>query len=85
VSTNGRSLTVTDEERVLAEEGVPAHVLPAFDALEQEGVVGMLGNLEERGDRRQQVGHDLLADGHERAAPRQLLELVKRRDLHDEP
>ena len=37
----------------------------------------MLGNLEEGGDRRQQVGDDLLDDRHERAAARQLHELFE--------
>ena len=42
----------------------------------------MLGNLEKGGDRRQQVRHDLLHHRHERAAPRQLHELVEGRLLH---
>ena len=71
-----------DQERILAEERVAADVLAAFDALEQERVVGVLGDLQERRHRRQQVGDDLLADRHERAAPRQFLELFKRRDFH---
>ena len=71
-----------NEERILAEERIAADVLAAFDALQQERVVGVLGNLQERRDRRQQVGDDLLADGHERAAPGQVLELVKRGDFH---
>ena len=50
-----------DQERILAEERVAADVLAAFDAFEQERVVGVLGDLEERRDRRQQVGDDLLA------------------------
>ena len=97
VSMNGRSLSVTtpraldrglaaaraqDQKRILAEERIPADVLAAFDAFEQERVVGVLGDLEERRHRRQQVGDDLLADRHERAAPRQFLEFFKRRDLH---
>ena len=64
-----------DEERILAEERVARHLLAAFDRLEQERVVGVLGNLEERRHRRQQVGDDLLVDRHERAALRQFLEL----------
>ena len=94
---NGRSLSATDpprsivvrlprraqdQERILAEERIAADVLAALDALEQERVVGVLGDLQERRHRRQQVGDDLLAHGHERAAPRQLLEFVKRRDFH---
>ena len=50
-----------DQKRILAEERVAADVLAAFDALEQKRVVGVLGDLQERRDRRQQVGHDLLA------------------------
>ena len=95
---NGRSLSVVapprsmivlpsrarqDQKRILAEERVAADVLAAFDALEQERVVGVLGNLEKRRHRRQQIGDDLLADRHERAAPRQFLEFLKRRDFHD--
>ena len=57
-------------------------MLAALDALEQEGVVGVLGDLEERRHRRQQVGDDLLADRHERAARGQLDELFERRLLH---
>ena len=57
-------------------------MLAALDALEQERVVGVLGDLQKRRDRRQQVGDDLLADRHERAAPRQFLEFLKRRDFH---
>ncbi len=72
-----------DEKWVLAEERVAADVLPALDAFEQERVVGVLGNLQERRDRRQQVGDDLLAHRHERAARGQFLELVERRELHD--
>ena len=71
-----------DQERVLAEEGIARDLLAAFHALEQERVVGVLGNLEKGGHRRQQVRHDLLHDRHERAAPRQLHELVERRLFH---
>ena len=71
-----------DQERVLAEERVAADVLAAFDALEQERVVRVLGDLQERRHRRQQVGHDLAPHRHERAAPRQLHELVERRLFH---
>ena len=71
-----------DQERILAEERVAADLLAAFDRLEQERVVGVLGDLQERRDRRQQVGDDLLVDRHERAALRQLLEFFERRDLH---
>jgi len=62
------------EERVLAEERIARDLLAAFHALEQERVVGMLGDLQEGRDRRQQIRHDLLDDRHERAAPRQLHE-----------
>jgi len=72
-----------DEEGILAEERVPAHVLAAFDALEQERVVGVLGDLQERGHRGEQVRDDLLADGDERAPARQLLEFFERRQFHD--
>ena len=71
-----------DEERILAEERVAPDVLAALDAFEEEGVVGVLGDLQERGHRRQEIGDDLLAHGDERAAPRQLLEFVKRGDFH---
>ena len=70
------------EEGILAEEAVAGDPLAAFDALEQERVVGVLGDLEEGRRRRQQVGEDLLVDGHERAARRQLRELFERRLLH---
>jgi hypothetical protein len=66
-----------DQERILSQEGVPAHVLASFDAFEEERVVGVLGDLQERRDRRQQIGDDFLAHGHERAAARQLLEFLK--------
>ena len=47
------SLAVTgaqDEERVLAEEGVAGHLLPALHALEEERVIGVFRNAEERKD-----------------------------------
>jgi hypothetical protein len=47
---------------ILAEEAVARDPLAAFDALEQERVVGVLGDLEERRRRRQQVREDLLVD-----------------------
>ena len=71
------------EERVLAEERVARDALAALDALEQERVVGVFGDLEECRDRRQQVGDDLLHDRHERAAARQLHEFFESRLLHD--
>ena len=71
-----------DQERILAEERIAPDVLAAFDALEQEGVIGMLGDLEERRHRRQQVGDQLLAHRHERGALGQVHELFKRRLLH---
>ncbi len=74
-----------DQERVLAEEGVPADVLAALHALEQEGVVGVPGDLQKGRDRRQQVGHDLLADRHERALGRQRLEFLERGRSHASP
>ena len=67
-----------DQERILAEERVAADLLAALDRLEQERVVGVLGDLEERRHRRQQVGDDLLVDRHERAALGQLLEFLER-------
>ena len=57
-------------------------VLAAFDAFQQEGVVGVLGDFQKGRDRRQQVGDDFLADRHEGAAPRQFRELFKRGDFH---
>ena len=42
----------------------------------------LAGDLEKRRHRCQQIGDDLLTDRHERAAARQLLELLKRRNLH---
>ena len=71
-----------NQEGIFAEKRIPADVLAPFDALQQERVVRVLGDLQERGDRREQIGHDLLAHGHERAAPRQLLEFLKRRNFH---
>ena len=66
----------------LPRKRVAADVLAAFDALQQERVVGVLGDLQERRHRRQQVGHDLLVHRHERAALRQLDELFERRLFH---
>ena len=57
-------------------------MLAALDRLEQERIVGVLGDLEKRRDRCEQIGHDLLADRHERSPLRQFLELVEARDLH---
>ena len=71
-----------DQERVLAEERVAADVLAPFHALEQERVVRIFRDLQERRHRRKQVGHDLLADRDERAAPGQFRELLKRGDCH---
>ena len=50
-----------NQERILAEERIAPDVLAAFDALEQERVIGMLGDLQERRHRRQQIGDQLLA------------------------
>ena len=77
-----RVAAAQDHERVLAEERVAADVLAALDALEQERVVGVLRDLQERRHRRQQVRHDLAPHRHERAAPRQLHELLERRCSH---
>ena len=72
-----------NEERVLAEKRVPRDLLSPFDALEEERVVGVLRDLEKRGDRRQQVRHDLANHRHERAAAREVCELVERCLLHE--
>src|SRR5262249_41668043 len=71
-----------DQEWILAKKRIAPDVLAALDALQQERVVGMLGDLEEGRDRRQEIGDDLLADRHERAASREVLELFKRSDFH---
>ena len=42
----------------------------------------MLRHFQERGDRRQHVGDDLLVDRHERSPLRQLLEFFERCDVH---
>ena len=73
-----RPLRAKDEERIFSEEGIARDPLAALDALEQERVVGVLGDLEEGGDRRQQIRDDFLDDRHERAAPCQLHELFER-------
>ena len=70
------------QERILAEERIPRDALAAFDALEEEGVVGVLGDLQERRHRREQVGDDLLDDRHERAAPREIDEFFERGLFH---
>ena len=66
-----------DEERILAQERIPADVLAAFHAFQEKRVVRVLGDFQERRDRREEVGHDLLDHRHERAAPGQLLEFVE--------
>jgi hypothetical protein len=79
-------LAVTSAERqkrIFAEERVPCDLLAAFDAFQQEGVVGVFGDLEERRHRRQQVCHDFLADRHKRPALGKLNELFERRKVHD--
>ena len=70
------------EERVLAEKRIARDLFAAFDRLEQERVVGVLGDLQKRRHRRQQVGHDLADHRHERAAPGQFDELFVGRLLH---
>ena len=77
------SARLEDEERILAEERIAGDALATLDALEQEGVVGVLGDLEERGDRREQVRDDLLHHRHERAAARQIHELFVGCLFHD--
>ena len=42
----------------------------------------MLRDFQERRDRRQHVGDDLLVDRHERSPLRQFLELFERRHVH---
>jgi hypothetical protein len=76
------SLLAEDEERVLAEERVTRHALAAFDALEKERVIGVFGDLQERGHRGEQVGDDFLHHRHERAALGQVDEFVVGRLLH---
>ena len=71
-----------DQKRILAKKRVPAHVFAAFDALEQERVVGVFGDFQERRHRRQQVRDNLLAHGHKGAAAGQLFVFLKRRDFH---
>ena len=70
------------EERILAEEGVPGYVLSPFDTLEEERVIRVLSDFQKRGQRRQQVGPDLLADRHERATRGQLLKRLERGVAH---
>src|SRR4029078_1461382 len=64
------------------EERIARDLLAAFDRLQQERVVGVLGNLQESRDRRQHVGDDFLVDRHERPALRQVLELIETRQMH---
>ena len=71
-----------DEKRILAEKRVAADLLAAFNRLQQKRVVGVLRDLQERRDRRQQIGDDLLVDRDERTPLRQLLEFLERRDVH---
>src|SRR5450759_4673163 len=73
------------EEGVFPQERIAADVLATFHALEEERVVRVLRDLQERGHRREQVGHDLLADRHERALRGQRGEFSERRDLHAAP
>jgi hypothetical protein len=65
------------DKRILSEERVASDVLSTLHAFEQKRVVGVLGNPEERRHRRQQVGHELPDDGHERASLRELDERVE--------
>ena len=73
------------DERILAEERVPADVLAALDALEQERIVGVLGDAQERRHRRQQIGDELLDDRHEGASLRELGECLERCLFHNGP
>ena len=70
-----------DQERILAEKRIAPDVLAALDALEEERVIGMLGHLEERRHRRQQVGHQFLHHRHKRGPLGEVHELFKRRLL----
>ncbi len=70
------------DERILPEEGVPPDVFAAFDALEQERIVGVLRDPQERRHRRQQIGDELLDDRHEGASLRELGKCVERCLLH---
>ena len=72
-----------DEERVLAEERVSRHAFATLDALEQERIVGVFGDLEECRDRREQVSDDLFHDRYERTAARELHEFFESRLPHD--
>ncbi len=71
-----------DEKRILPEERIAGDVLSAFDALEEKRVVGMLGNLEEGGDRGQQIGADLLPHRDERRVLGQRSEFLEGREPH---
>src|ERR1051325_6904963 len=71
-----------NEKRILAEERIAAHVLAALHGFEEECVIGVLGNLQERGDRRQQIRNDFLVDGNKRAPLRQLPEFFERCYAH---
>ena len=88
VTTPARSIVVRpplraqDQERILAEERIPSDVFAPFDAFEQERVVGVLGDLQKRRDRREQVRDDFLADRDERSASGQFLEFFQRCDVH---
>ena len=70
------------EERIFSQEGITGDLLASFDALEQERVIRVLGNLEKRGHGRQQVRDDFLDDRHERSAARQFHEFVERCLFH---
>ncbi len=84
-----RSMTVSPSrarkirKRIFPEKRVTSDVLAAFDALQQKGVVGVLRDLEERRNRRQKVGDDLLANRHKRAAFGEIDEFIERRQFHE--
>ncbi len=71
-----------DQERILPEERVAGDPLAAFDALEEERVIGVLRDPQERRDRGQQVGRHLANHRHEGAAASECDELVEGRGAH---
>ena len=75
------ALGAEDRARPRAEEGVAPGAAAALDALEQEAV-GAAAELEERRDRRLEVGHDLRGDRDEVPLPALLPEDFLRRLEH---
>src|SRR5262245_8393801 len=66
--------------RRAAEKAVAGPLLAAFDALEQERIAAAV-DLQERRDRRLEVGEDLAVDRHQIALRGQRAELVELRDV----